>query len=236
MMSRDQVNQLLAHADDCIEREMQRLNVSGGGRVKVNGNLISVAGQVLDDERAARGWNLAVWVAVSMQQIYTSNEPGQVSDTFVYEPRFLGYLNKERNSEQDALLTVLPDIITDGEVDPDEYVAGIPFQQDLLANPPDQVESNLTKIATCTFYVRGHFGDQELTFEKGFRAGSVDLDLTYYQTIVDGDPPEILDRERETTVRATYAGASATVTPFTTIYNGPGDTTAHLELLTATRI
>ena len=237
-MSRDQVNQLLAHADQSIEREMQRLNVSGGGRVKVQGNLISVAGQVLDDEREARGWSLAVWVAVSMQQIYTSSEPGQISDTFVYEPRFLGYIDKERGTEQQHFYDVLPDIITDGSYqDPNETFAGHPFQQELLANPDfNVVESFLTKTATVTFYLRGHYSDQEQTFATGFRAGSADLDLTYYQSIVDGDPPEVVSMERETTVRATYAGASTTVTPFTTAFNTSGDDGSTLELLTATRI
>lgn len=236
MMTRDQVNQLLAHADQSISQEMQRLNVSGGGRVNVQGDLVSVAGLENDGEQPERGWNLAVWVAVSMQQIYTSSEPGQISDTFVYEPRFLGYIDKERGTEQELFYDVLPDIVTDGDVDADEYVPGVPFQQDLFANPPDQEESNLTKNATVTFYLRGHYSDQEQTFASGFRAGSADLDLTYYQGIVDGDPPEVVNMERETTVRATYAGASTTVTPYTTAINTGGDGTAHFDLLTATRI
>jgi hypothetical protein len=236
MMTRDQVNQLLAHADQSISQEMQRLNVSGGGRVNVQGDLVSVAGLENDGEQPERGWNLVVWVAVSMQQIYTSTEPGQVSDTFVYEPRFLGYIDKERGTEQELFFDVLPDIVTEGDVDADEDFPGIPFQQDLPEVAPDQVESNLTKNATVTCYLRGHFTDRELTFETGFQAGVADFDLTYYQTVVEGDPIAIVSKVRETTVRARYAGASTTVAPFTTAYNSPGDTTAHFDLLTATRI
>ena len=238
MMTRDQVNQLLAHADQSISQEMQRLNVSGGGRVNVQGDLVSVAGLENDGEQPERGWNLAVWVAVSMQQIYTSSEPGQISDTFDYEPRLLCYLGKEKNTEQEVNSPVLPDIITDGNYqDPDEYAPGRPWQEDSLAYPPDlHLETNLTKTATVTCYLRGHFTDRELTFETGFQAGVADLDLTYYQTVVEGDPSAIVSKVRETTVRARYAGASTTVAPFTTAYNTRGDTTSHLDLLTATRI
>lgn len=236
MMTRAQVDQLLAHADDCISREMQRLNVSGGGRVKVQDDLISVAAQAADDQPTQRSWTLAVWVAVSMLQIYTSDEPGQVSDTFIYPPRFLGYLGKER-TQQEAGMIVLPNIVTTGGgADENEYAAGHPLQEEVDANPPLYEASKVTKIASLTFYLRGHFEDRPFSFDTGFSAGRAALDLVYYQHITTEFPVELVLREREITVQASYSGSGTSITPFTTLAGAFGDQTSHLDLLTAKRI
>lgn len=235
-MTREQVNQLLTHADASIAREMQRLNASGSGRVTVTGDLVSVAGVEAEEQTELRDWNLAVWVAVSMNQIYTSDEPGQVSDTFIYPPRFLGYLSKKR-TQQDAGMIVLPYIVNAGSgPDENEYVPGVPIQEEVDANPPLYEASKVTKIASLTFYLRGHFEDRPFSFDTGFSAGRAALNLVYYQHITTEFPVEYVLREREITVQASYSGAGTSITPFTTLAGAFGDQTAHLELLTSTRI
>lgn len=67
-MTREQVDQLLQHADDCISREMQRLSVAGAGLVTVSQDLVSVAGRQEDDRREVPvpTWLHALYIELSI--------------------------------------------------------------------------------------------------------------------------------------------------------------------------
>lgn len=235
-MTRAEFDALLDHADAVIAQQMARLEVQGGPGVTVQGDTIALDDLTAAETPAARTWQVYIWVAVTMRQIYTSSEPGQVTDNFVYEPRSLTYLDGRTTAEQDLSVTVLPNIVTAGEVDDDETYPGHPYQENVLANPPLNEASNLIKTADCTFYVRGHFEDSTVTFDSGFDAGSFTLELVYNQHVIEGEPLAVVAKQREVTVRATYNGTSASIPPFLTEDGTFGDQTSNLELLTATKI
>lgn len=72
VMTREQVDQLLEHADDCIRRALARLDVQGGPGVNVNGNLISVdMPEVIDEPRPEETWVLGIYAILTVTSSLT---------------------------------------------------------------------------------------------------------------------------------------------------------------------
>ena len=75
VMTREQVDQLFEHADDCIRRVLARLDVQGGPGVNVNGNLISVAmPEVIDAPRPAETWVLGIYAILTVTHSVTGED------------------------------------------------------------------------------------------------------------------------------------------------------------------
>lgn len=75
VMTREQVDQLFEHADDCIRRALARLDVQGGPGVNVNGNLISVdMPEVIDEPRPEETWVLGIYAILTVTHSVTGED------------------------------------------------------------------------------------------------------------------------------------------------------------------
>lgn len=237
VMSREQVDQLLEHADDCIRRALARLDVQGGPGVTVNGGIVSVDEPPVTEVMTRRTYSLVIFAQVSMTQNYGTSEPGQVSDLFEYEPRFVGILPATA-VDGDYLpgvqgLPMLPTIIS-ADPHPDEDFPGVVYQESVEVPTP----SILDKFATVRLYVRGWWDDSpepEPVFADAFAVGSMTLTTTQNQYITTGDPLEQVPMTEDQSVTATYAGANLLFTAFETDPFTPGDSTATITITSAVR-
>ncbi len=239
VMTREQVDELIDYARQCIAREMQRCEVSGSGGVVVNGDIVSLPALAEDEPVVRRAWGIAIFAQVNMTQNYGTSEPGQISDLFEYEPRYVTLLPSALTETDyfsgNSGVTMLPRIITDGAgPQAGEAYPGVVYQESVVVPTP----SILDKFASITFYVRGYWADSqdvEPVFATGFPVGSVLLTLRQRQYITTGNPLEEVLMTGDSQVTATHAGASALFNAFPTDPFTPGDSTATIDIIGAQR-
>ncbi len=109
VMTREQVDQLLEHADDCIRRALARLDVQGGPGVTVQGNLISVdMPEVIDAPRPAETWVLGLYASL----ISTSSLTGETEEPLqlaAYVVRATGHLMTTSIWEHSQIIQATPE-------------------------------------------------------------------------------------------------------------------------------
>jgi hypothetical protein len=221
---------------DEIAKTASAKGVMGGDGVTVNGEIIALEPASASSRQTNVGlrW-MAIFGEVTMTQtVYVPPYfyPTLESAVFEYEPRLIALIPMAQITTEDYYpgitgTAVLPYIITNlptyalaGEIHPGRVI------DDDLGPSTEGAAYHYKKEAVIKFYARGYSDDAlvdgVLPFARGRRAGDVKLTLTQAQSVVTGDPLEVVPLTANYEVTTDYTGASLTFTSFPTepLYGG----------------